>query len=66
MSLEREFIDSYGEFINDELINVWENGYCGYWIPNKDDIILNVDYNTLFNSKVKDFLNNNKWELKDV
>lgn len=66
MSLEREFIDSYGEFINDELINVWENGYCGYWIPNKDDIVLNVDYNTLFNSKVKDFLNNNKWELKDV
>ena len=40
MSLEREFIDSYGEFINDELINVWENGYCGYWIPNKDDIVL--------------------------
>lgn len=66
MSLEREFIDSYGEFINDELINVWENGYCCYWIPNKDDVVLNVDYNTLFNSKVKDFLNNNKWELKDV
>ena len=65
MSLDREFEKVFNGFINDELIDVWEKGYMFYWLRYKNDIGFKYDYNTLFNNKVIEFVDNNNWELKD-
>ena len=65
MSLDREFEKVFDDFINDEMINIWELGYMSYWLKYKDEIDFKYDYNSLFNSKVKGFIDNNKWILRN-